>query len=78
MAKYEEAGVNLNEYFGSREEAEGVIENILGSMLGSMEKHCANPVKRKRPKAEGYRAILLGDLRGRGFDVVFVGEREKP
>lgn len=73
MTKYKDAGVNLDEYFGSAEEAEGVIENILGSMLGSMEKHIANPNKRKRPKAEGYRAILLDDLRGRGFDVVYVG-----
>lgn len=53
-----------------RMEAEGVVENILGSMLGSMEAHLKKPEKRKRPKPEGYAKILLADLKARGWELV--------
>lgn len=52
-----------------RMEAEAVVENILGSMLGSMEAHLKKPEKRKRPKPEGYAKILLADLRARGWEL---------
>lgn len=52
-----------------RMEAEAVVENILGSMLGSMEAHLKKPEKRKRPKPEGYTRILLDDLKARGWEL---------
>lgn len=52
-----------------RLEAEAVVENILGSMLGSMEAHLKKPEKRKRPKPEGYTQILLADLKARGWEL---------
>ena len=52
-----------------RLEAEAVVENILGSMLGSMEAHLKKPEKRKRPKPEGYMKILLADLKARGWEL---------
>jgi hypothetical protein len=52
-----------------RMEAEAVVENILGSMLGSMEAHLKKPEKRKRPTPEGYARILIDDLRARGWEV---------
>lgn len=52
-----------------RMEAEAVVENILGSMLGSMEAHLKAPEKRKRPTPEGYARIFLGDLKARGWEL---------
>jgi len=52
-----------------RLEAEGVVENILGSMLGSLEAHLKKPEKRKRPTPEGYAKILLADLKARGWEL---------
>ena len=55
-------------------EAEAVVENILGSMLGSMEAHIKKPEKRKRPKPEGYTKILLADLKARGWELREIGK----
>lgn len=55
---------------GPDTEALGVLENVLGSMLGSMEGHLKKPEKRKRPKPEAYAKILLGDLQARGWRIV--------
>lgn len=57
-----------------RLEADLVVENVLGSMLGSMRRHITKKTK-KAPTAKGYAKILLQDLRARGFDIV---QTEKP
>jgi len=53
----------------TRTEVDGVLENVLGSMLGSMEVHIKNPEKRKRPKPEAYAKIMLEDLAVRGWEL---------
>lgn len=55
-----------------RVEIEGVLENVLGSMLGSFEAHLKKPEKRKRPKPAAYAKILLDDLKARGWALVEV------
>ena len=57
-----------------RMEAEAVVENVLGSMLGSMEAYLKKPEKRKRPKSEGYTKILLADLHARGWEIREIGK----
>lgn len=71
---YEEApALDLGLPTHRRMEAEGVVENILGSMLGSMEAHLKKPEKRKRPSPAGYTKILLADLAARGWELREIG-----
>lgn len=57
-----------------RMEAEAVVENVLSSMLGSIEAHLKSPEKRKRPRPEGYTKILLTDLEARGWELREIGQ----
>ena len=52
-------------------EARGVIENVMGSLIGSVRRELQG---KRTPTAEGYAAILIDDLRARGFDLVEVGK----
>lgn len=59
-------------------EAHAVVENIMGSMIGSVRKELSDGAKFEKgkskkppraPTAEGYTKILLADLAARGFAI---------
>lgn len=55
-----------------RMEADGVVENIIGSMIGSVRKELKDIKegrKAKPPTAAGYTKLLLADLKARGFEL---------
>ena len=47
-------------------EARGVIENVMGSLIGSVRRELQG---KRKPTAEGYAAILLDDLKARGWEL---------
>ena len=69
---YAEAPVlDLSTPTAARMEAVGVIENIMGSMIGSVRKELKDERegrKVKPPTAKGYTALLMADLKARGFE----------
>jgi hypothetical protein len=48
-------------------DADYVLENILGSMIGSAVLHAEKG--KRRPTAAGYRKILIADLAARGWSI---------
>lgn len=55
-----------------RMEALAVVENILGSMIGSVRRELAAEAKSKKvkgPTGAGYAKLLLADLSARGWEL---------
>lgn len=59
-------------------EARAVVENIMGSMIGSVRKELSDRAKfeagkskkpPRAPTAEGYTKLLLADLKARGWEL---------
>ena len=53
-------------------EAQGVVENILGGMIGAVQRQLKAEAAGKKPKppnAAGLAKIMLADLRARGYGI---------
>lgn len=60
-------------------EADGVVENVLGSIIGSVRKELkdiAEGKKAKPPTAAGYAKIMRADLAARGFAVQPIAKKK--
>lgn len=72
-AAYADApALDLSKPESRRMEATAVVENVIGSLIGSVRLEVENRAKNKKaraPSAEGYARVLLQDLKARGFEV---------
>lgn len=66
------AVLDLSQQATRDKEAEFVIENILGSMIGSVQRQLKAEAVGKKPKppsAAGLAKIMVADLRARGYRI---------
>lgn len=75
--------LDLGEPKSRATEARAVVENVMGSMIGSVRKELSDIAKFEKgkakkppraPSADGYTKILLADLKARGWELREIGK----